>query len=482
MPQQFHSISTHDNEVETTSATDALSLFRYGTKTLHLKKNAKFDKRITAAARQKLETDQLESILQDARKKPFETVVHMEIYDDLITSNTAEYIAELFALCPNLQSLVFSDISFVQQMHLFHDLFANKTDLREITFLRCTLDDEASKIFAEASAKSPQLRTLSICDTGITDSGLRFVMQQVLKSSIQTLSLTGCELKFLDIFDDSATNSSLQTLKLSYCRIDHRIAEKLAAAIAKLPDLKHLTLRNNPLQDQGIQAIARAIADHKLMLETLTFENCEIAATGAQALATAIQTIDLRELYLSFNQIGTSGAIAIVQAVLTLPNFSSLSMCNNNIGPSAKLQAALEILCSPVKVLQALYLSGNDLPVDLVQNLLSIAKSNHSLNSLNFGIMSHEIRPVLFDVLSAREHELEARTEDRSSHLVDPHGSDPVFCSLFFLYPKPAKASATRAKTFDSSALGLHSSSTTAPLPATVADSTVLTTYKMKLE
>jgi len=87
-----------------------------------------------------------------------------------------------------------------------------------------------------------------------------------------------------------------------------------------LPRLGHLSLGANLLGDDGMRALAAAIAGGGLArLELLHLGNNDIGDAGAKALAAACVSADtlprLEELFLDDNEIGDAGMRALAAAI-----------------------------------------------------------------------------------------------------------------------------------------------------------------------
>ena len=79
--------------------------------------------------------------------------------------------------------------------------------------------------------------------------------------------------------------------------------------------LQVLDLTNNPIGDEGIAAIARALDNASI--SDLQLRLCSITATGAKSLAEGlINNHSIRSLHVEYNDFTVDGAIAILEAAV----------------------------------------------------------------------------------------------------------------------------------------------------------------------
>ena len=77
-------------------------------------------------------------------------------------------------------------------------------------------------------------------------------------------------------------------LDLSDNPLTEEVAAELAACVAKQPRLRHLNLNDTGLQDEGVEAVCKALAGAAPELESLELALNEISPTGIRYVVMAI--------------------------------------------------------------------------------------------------------------------------------------------------------------------------------------------------
>jgi Ran GTPase-activating protein (RanGAP) involved in mRNA processing and transport len=125
--------------------------------------------------------------------------------------------------------------------------------------------------------------------------------------------------------------SSLRHLDLAANDIGRDGAWKLAGYLP--PNLQYLDVSQNQIGDEGCSAMAQHLPDQILKLDAN-----QIGVVGAKALATALQENkekkQLQELWLTDNQIGDEGTIALAEAVDQCESIKVLELTDNGISES----------------------------------------------------------------------------------------------------------------------------------------------------
>jgi uncharacterized protein (TIGR02996 family) len=143
---------------------------------------------------------------------------------------------------------------------------------------------------------------------------------------------------------------------LRFRSLSPRTLERVAGS-AHLAHLTHLDLRGHLLDDDGMQALAKARCPR---LRTLWLSGNAIGNAGALALAGWPSLATLRELLLLYNRIGAEGA----QALATSPyvtELTDLTLSANPLGPEGVQAVAASANLGQLVVLSLFSTQGGDL-------------------------------------------------------------------------------------------------------------------------
>lgn len=105
------------------------------------------------------------------------------------------------------------------------------------------------------------------------DSGQGVCVTAAAPSRSHMPPCAGCSLIRLDLSDNPLTEE---------------VAGELAACLAKQPHLRHVNLNDTSLQDEGVEAICKALAGAAPALESLELALNEISPTGIRQVVLAI--------------------------------------------------------------------------------------------------------------------------------------------------------------------------------------------------
>ena len=224
-------------------------------------------------------------------------------------------------------------------------LYATQMDLHD-----CCVGDEGARHFANALEHCNHLTAFGITQSGVTNTGLRYLLQALeLNKRINSLNLhsnlideigaanlsrylsTSSHLKQLIlnenhcIGDDGARelalalchNSTLEVMSLKSCGIGQRGAEHFAKPLSQNMTLRVLNLcGNHDIGDDGVEMIARGLKNNST-LQQIDLSSCAVTDEGCDHIAEAIGTTgtNITHLMLHKNAISDGGIISLAHSL-----------------------------------------------------------------------------------------------------------------------------------------------------------------------
>ncbi|CAF1469652.1 unnamed protein product [Adineta steineri] len=152
------------------------------------------------------------------------------------------------------------------------------------------------------------------------------------------------------------------TIYLGNNKITSEAVQTLADGLNEVTSLKGIYLSNNPIGDEGIKHLTRALTSERstLSLTSLNIGNAQIGDEGARYLARMLQVnTSLTNLNLWKNSISDRGVIALAQALIlnSQSKLAHLNLSHNSIGDGC-IDVLIELI-QQTHTLKELNLDGN---------------------------------------------------------------------------------------------------------------------------
>ena len=177
-------------------------------------------------------------------------------------------------------------------------------------------------------------------------------------------------------------NATLTSLALPHNSIQLQQAEQIACALKKNKTLTHLDLAGNLLHDNGVAAVAEMLAHNRSLVSLILSYNF-ISKEGAAVLASGLQNNStLKKLDLGGNQLGDKGVKALTKVCFTDPEQTAVgthlqSLVLRKVGCGDKAATVVATMLKTNHTVTHLDLSWNFIhdkgAVALVNALLSIS-------------------------------------------------------------------------------------------------------------
>lgn len=224
--------------------------------------------------------------------------------------------------------------------------------------------------------------------------------------------MTGTKLGvMMELFSYIYQNINSKTLDLSSRNIDDSIAQQIAPYIKECVNLEELILDDNNIGTEGIKAIAESISSENLKI--LSINDNYINDDGVQHIADLMlkqKNLEFLAIsHLNINELGdlitSKGAKILAKSIEQAPMLNTLILSENLIKNDG-LKAIIEAINIHNSVID-LQIESND--IDDLSELAEVLKNNQSLKKIDFSAnnLGDEGAKILADVLAANNMKLD---------------------------------------------------------------------------
>ena len=249
------------------------------------------------------------------------------------------------------------------------------------------LDRRGCDLLAEGVQRMPCLESLDLSgNLGIGCGGAVQLVSSLHSSKLRVLRMDGTGISDPD-FDCLAryyihSTTSLEVLGIGWNKISVESIDSLCRALSANSSMRILDMNGCHLTTSHCVCLGQLLR-HPIhcQIERLNLGGCGLTSDGVGEVVSGLSdNHSLRELDLSWNQIGSEGAVAVATMLKTNSSLERLSLAGCGIGSSGgvELGAALE----RNKTLRYLGLSRNKLGDDGVRGLSAGLENNSSLKDL----------------------------------------------------------------------------------------------------
>jgi len=135
----------------------------------------------------------------------------------------------------------------------------------------------------------------------------------------------------MDVAKLIQSNTSLQEVNICGLSTDSEEVYHLTQVLCETTTVRKLNLSYNPIGTKGAMTLAKVIRAKKSLGEVY-MRDCNIDSEGAYHLAQALcETTTVRRLDMSFNPIGTKGALSMAKVIRNNKSLKELYMSNCNV-------------------------------------------------------------------------------------------------------------------------------------------------------
>ncbi|XP_039187175.1 ribonuclease inhibitor-like isoform X2 [Crotalus tigris] len=212
-----------------------------------------------------------------------------------LTKENIDALCSVLCVKSSLQMLNLSNNKLGDEAvkHLCQALVKGSSNLQSLQLESCEITRASCDDLSTFLSSTPSLTELCIGDNNIGDAGLAVLCQGVQNP-----------------------NSKLEKLWLWECNISAAGCEELAKIIGTKETLKEMSLLGNPVTNEGVELLCQGLKNPKTKLQSLWLRDCGLTAACCKSISSALSVNSvLKELQLGGNSIGDEGVIEICEGV-----------------------------------------------------------------------------------------------------------------------------------------------------------------------
>eukprot|EP01028_Stygiella_incarcerata_P012405 TRINITY_DN75_c0_g1_i1.p2 TRINITY_DN75_c0_g1~~TRINITY_DN75_c0_g1_i1.p2 ORF type:complete len:388 (-),score=100.49 TRINITY_DN75_c0_g1_i1:2643-3806(-) len=236
---------------------------------------------------------------------------------------------------------------------LIGQIIEHKHSLMSLDLSYTMIGDGGGVYIAEGMKKNDSVRNLMLqkCKIGLESArciGEMLAMNMYLITIDLSENTTIGDEEVILIAEGLETNTSVEILDFTNCRITHEGVKQIAFALEKNASLKILLLwGNEKIGDEGISFVAEALKTNSSLVE-LDSGSCGIGVSGAKRIGEMLKkNTNLKKINLYDNgDIGDEGAMRIVEALEENASIEEISMLKCGISEALKRRKFKSIVCT----------------------------------------------------------------------------------------------------------------------------------------
>ena len=291
----------------------------------------------------------------------------------------------------------FKFCGFLTNIKLFQQMRGTLSNIDELNILGCNFGEaSANKVFQDLAI--PNLSKLKISHNEISEresDNIISFLSTISKLEELDLSYNNLEVsKTIKILNKIQNASSLTKLNISNNCLDDEVAHGIADLLSHNRQLEELDLSGNTLQAIGVIKISKEIRNLKC-LTILNIGDNNITDDAANNLAVDLfENNSLKELDLSFNNLGHSGSWQIFRGMRKVSNLIKLNVCGIGITKDATNDIA--VVLNKNKELRELDLSHNNIEAAGATHIFNTSAENLRKFNISHNNITNDVDYIEF--------------------------------------------------------------------------------------